>query len=244
MIVLLWIGCAPSEYEFVDVVPDLVEDMPAATAPIYFHTPQSLWAWDPADPEPWRIGTFLDPDDRPLTTNISDIAIDEEGRIFGCGGGAFFRIDPETALAVGIASSPAPMVGLAFREDGVLLGAGEDIYVIHPRLLTIIETFGSSSDINTIGDVVEGFDGNLIWSVRHERAGRLLIEMHPKSGAILAERPLDASQTYGLAALDETVYAFTRAGNAFTIDHDTGEILARQFSSALEWWGASQNPAR
>lgn len=219
----------------------VVERVPPATEPIYIHSGLSLWSWSPGDDDPAEIGSFSG--DMPISGGMTDIAIDDRGRMFGCSNTSLYRIDPQTAETQYIGDLDDALWGLTFVDDGRLIGSGSGIYVLDTEDGAFIDTLVAPSEQDqTSGDLVELPDGLLYWttlSFTWDRDGLLVID--PDTGDILKREVTPTPGIWGIAYAEETLYGFDFAGNFIRLDpHGGGEIFDQ---APTGWNGAATNPS-
>jgi hypothetical protein len=223
---------------------DPAVDIPVETAaaPTYVNTANTLYAWDPDGElevvaDLWAaVGTV---------PNITDIAIDLDGHIYGCSSSALFRIHAETGETIQIAELDVYLAGLTFVSDGRLVGAGEGVWFIDT-------TTGALTDLvregryETSGDIIGLPDGLLYWTVwgEDDDADQLIV-IDPDTGQTMHRGDTGVPRIFGLGYAGGTLYGFTDTATVIAIDPDfgggTGE---RPLGTDGGWWGATTNPVR
>jgi len=213
-----------------------------AEAPTYVNTSDALYAWDP-DGELELIAGFWSPDG--AVQDITDIAIDGDGYIYGCSNSTLYRIHAETGQALGLASIDLYLAGLTFVSDGRLVGAGDGVYLIDPTDGSF-EILVEEGLYTTSGDIVGLPDGLLYWTVWGEEDGDpdRLIVIDPDTGRTVDRGDAGVERIFGLGYADDVLYGFTDAATVVRIDPDFGGATQERPLGAGGWWGATTNPVR
>ncbi|MEL6346218.1 MAG: hypothetical protein AAFV53_24115 [Myxococcota bacterium] len=225
----------------------------AADEQIYVNSNDHLWSWDPETDDLVSIGEFFDKEGffatGPGNQGMTDIAIDQNGRMYGWAFGSLFRIDPETAKLRHIHDFSRGLFGLTFH-DGMLLGAGLEVVALDLQMASVEETVVSAANsLDTSGDIVGAPDGRVYWSVvdweREHKMDRLvdtLIAIEPDSGKIEHVSDLPLEGVWGLGYAHGMLYGFTRQGKILEISL-SGDARVVSENPGEEWWGATSNPA-
>lgn len=207
----------------------------SATAPIYLHTEDTLFAWSPGDGTS-EVGAFSDDGVR-----MTDIAIDLQGRMLGIATEDLYAIDAETAAVSYLCSIDQYANGLTFLSDGQLVGAGAGIFSIDPSTCDT-RAISDGDGFQTAGDVV-GLPGErLLWTV-NGNSGDRLVAVDPATGATTLIGALGVSGLWGVGYADGLLHGFAVGGQAVVIDPDTAAVQSVE-SLAGAWWGATTNPVR
>lgn len=221
--------------------PDAAEP-PPAREPIYIHTGDTLYSYDPethiADP----IGMFRSASG-PIT-DMADIAIDLDGRMFGgTVEQVVYAIDPSTGFCRRRFEFDDRLNGLTFLSDGTLVVAGERVSLIDPGSGRMIREMVGAERYETSGDIVGLPDGKLYWTVRGERNGNgdRVIRIDPETGRAEELGVTNVQRIYGLGYADGILYGFSSDGVVVHIDATTGVVI-RERSLSARWWGATTNP--
>ena len=210
--------------------------------PVYVHTAESLFGWEPTTGVLTRVNDFNDGVGGDFDTSMTDIAIDGEGNFFGVSFDGLHGIDPVTAAVWDIATMDMDLVGLAATSDGRLIGAGDGLYEINT-------TTGQTTELvrpgvfETSGDVVGLPDRNLYWLVRSadETAGDRLVVVDPTSADSRVVGAVGLTSLYGVSYAAGALYGFSDLGEVIEIDPDTAEVLSIS-NLDYAWWGATTNP--
>jgi hypothetical protein len=216
-------------------IPDSGDTELVATASVYINTGNSLFSYDPATNAATRIGTFLD---RGVSvTDMTDIAIDLDGYMFGVAYSELYSINPSDASVTWIATMRASLNALTFLSDGRLVGAGDDVvYVdVADGRVTLL---GAAGSYVSSGDILGLPDGFLYWSVQ---GGDDLVRIDPTDGRATRVGSIGTSGVYGLGYADGVLYGFTGNSESLEIDAASGRgSNVRRLGGA--WYGATTNP--
>ena len=214
-----------------DTVDPPDDTAPVATESVYLNTADTLYSYDPITNVATRIGTFG------VSEDITDIAIDLNGSMYGCSFSTLYSINPVTARAARIAAVADDLVGLTFVSDGRLVGAGGLVSFVDTgtgRLTTLV----SSGQYTTSGDIIGLPDGQLYWTVQ---GGDQLIRIDPNSGDTTRMGNINVSSIFALGYANGDLYGFTSAGRRVVIDETNGRATDNDALGGV-WWGATTNP--
>lgn len=216
-------------------VPDTGDTELVATSSVYLNTGNSLFAYDPATNVATRIGTFLE---RGVSvTNMTDIAIDLDGYMFGVAWSELYSINPNDASVTWIATMGASLNALTFLSDGRLVGAGDDVVYVDVANGRV-STLGAAGSFVSSGDILGLPDGYLYWSVQ---GGDDLVRIDPADGRASRVGSIGTSGIYGLGYGDGVLYGFSGNSESLEIDATTGRGRnVRRLGGA--WYGATTNP--
>ncbi len=222
---------------------------PPAVEPVYIHTGDTLYSYDPDNNGIQRIGQFHDARGQ-LDVPVVDIAIDLDGIMYGGTrsangepeGNGVYVIDPETALARLVFEFDDYLHGMTFLDDGRLVIAGDRVSVVDPITGTVLLNFPAANAYETSGDIVGLPDGNLYWTVRGEQADDV-VRIDPSTGRLENLGTARLTGIYGLGYADGQLFGFSRDGFVVVIDPSTGAVL-RQDRLDGRWFGATTNPVR
>ncbi|MEQ9498691.1 MAG: PQQ-binding-like beta-propeller repeat protein [Deltaproteobacteria bacterium] len=226
---------------------------PVAMEPVYIHTGETLFAYDPATNTTSQIGDFFVTSGQ--LEDMVDIAIDSEGRLFGgtrqagsqADANRIYQIDPETAECRYRFSYDDTLHGLTFLPDGRLVIAGERVSVVDPISGAQLVEFPAANAYQTSGDIVGLPDGNLYWTVRGERRmdgsyeNDSVVRIDPSTGNISWLGEAAVTRIYGLGYANGQLFGFSSMGVVVTIQPENG-VVVRQAPLAGRWFGATTNP--
>jgi hypothetical protein len=224
--------------------------VPQADEPVYIHTGETLYSYDPAANRASRIGDFRT-DEGPLTDMV-DTAIDRDGTMYGgvtehVGNGVFsnrvYLIDPETAFCRFLFEFDDVLHGMTFLGDGRLVIAGERVSVIDAQTGQPLVAWPATDAFATSGDVVGLPDGMLYWTVEPEAMGGSdrVVRIDPSSGNTQVIGDATVGRIFGLGYAEGVLYGFTSRGEVVTLDPVSGSVLGIQVLSG-RWYGATTNP--
>lgn len=213
-----------------------------ARAPIYLNEGGALFSWNPAlGDAPERLGNFVGD---ATVSNMTDIAVDMEGRLFGCTRDALWEIHAQSGRVRRVTTLDASLnlTGLTFVSDGRLVGAGDGLYFLDPATgaATVLVPPGP---YETSGDVVGLPDGLLYWAIRGLSSDRLAV-VDPDNGQVAVRGEFFAEKLYGLGYANERLYAFGDDATVRAVDPATasGEVVGTLGTQG--WYGATTNPVR
>ncbi|MEL6184053.1 MAG: hypothetical protein AAFU79_05455 [Myxococcota bacterium] len=219
-----------------------------ATEPIYIHTGDTLYSYDPVAHRATWIGRFETLGGE-LIEPMVDVAIDARGVMYGGSGASrdpkrVFRIDPGTGRCTFLFEVDDNLNGMAFDGLGRLVAAGETLRVLDPSTGRTVVTFeDAGSRFTTSGDVVGLPDGNLYWTVRGEADGEAdrLVRLDPSTGRPALLGSLGVDRLFGLGYAQGELFGFTPSGEVVVIDPASGRVLEAR-SLEGRWFGATANP--
>jgi hypothetical protein len=204
--------------------------------PVYLHTSETLYSWDPESGTLGIVGNFFRADEAEIE-GITDIAIDASGRFYGVSFSTLYGINGHTAEIWPISALDFPLFGLTCTSDGRLVGGGDGLVEIDP-LTGAISTLVPEGHFETSGDLVGLPDGLLYWAVRE---GDELVVVDPNSGVTVPRGEIGVEHIYGLAYASGALYGFTPEGQVLEISPTTGDVLS-QAALPGAWYGATANP--
>lgn len=223
---------------------------PNGRAFVYGHSSGSLYLLDADTLDVTLIGTFrfFDQNGNPTSDEMTDIAVDADGNVFGCSYDTLYRVDRDTAEATKIASLSDSYNGLTFVPAGmiepneILVGASNtfgNIYKIDTGTgaATSLGRYGgswkSSGDIVAInGDHIYATVNTLFNTTDH------LATIDPTTGtATVMNAAIGFNDVWGLGYWAGVLYGFTETGLIITIDTGTG-VGTQLFDRSTAFWGA------
>ena len=214
-------------------------DSAPATAPVYVHDADTLYAWDAAKLSALPIAPFADAATGSPITGFSDLAIDAEGTLYGAAAGTLYRVNPRTGGVSAEQVLPDQGTGLGFLPDGRLIVAGMGLAALD--LATgAVETLVPGGAFVTSGDVVATPDGLVHWTVT-TTGGDAWVVFDPTTHQTDVRGLVGTSELWGVAWSEERLWAFSAAGEAWTVDPSTGHGTLAATGGA-PWYGATTNP--
>jgi hypothetical protein len=240
-----------------DTVPDEADPFPndpskpvlAQPKRVYPHTASRLFTMDVDTYQIVDLGQF---NGSTFSGQMTDLAIDQYGVIYGVTFYDLYACDATTATCYHLAALPQSFNGLTMVPPGVL----------HPYLDTLIGiansgawyrvtlTGSGTAQLTQIGTYGSGYtssgDAFAIEGVgtygsvdKTGQSSDVIVSVDPKTGAVLSEvGPVTGySSLYGLAGWQGVVFGFDASGAVLSIDTTTGAAtLITQTNNS--WWGA------
>lgn len=212
-----------------------------ATEPVYIHTGDQLYSYDPMTNRAALIGSFRT--NRGTIASVVDIAIDLNGRMYG---GTIekeiYQIDPANASCTYLATYDDILHGMTFISDGRLVVAGLRVATVDPRTGRVLEELVPEGTYETSGDIIGLPDGKLYWSVRGELGdGDRLVKIDPANGRATLLGQGNVAGLYGLGYAYGELYGFSRDGVSVKLDQLNG-ASSEERSLQGRWFGATTNP--
>jgi hypothetical protein len=211
---------------------------------IYAHTASELYSWLPGPAKPKLVAKFGWPNDG-LKHEMTDMAIDHDGRLYGLSYDGLYRCDADTADCTNLAAFDQDFNGMTVVPAGTIQPAVETIVAISNNggwyrvevqgtqaLLTLMGTYGPGYE--SAGDAYSIEGVGTFAAVNSGFGGTLLVQVDPKNGKVqkeIATIPGDA--IYGLAGMGNQVFAFDESGQIFR-----GDVTSSQFTAYLTTWQA------
>ncbi|MFZ5481416.1 MAG: hypothetical protein ACOZNI_31940 [Myxococcota bacterium] len=202
-----------------------------ATEPVYLNTSSTLYSYDPDANSATSLGRFS------CSSNMTDIAIDLDGYMYGVDGSALYSIDPRDAQCARVAAVDDYFVGLTFVSDGRLVASGDTVAFLDTssgRATTLVR----AGEYTTSGDIIGLPDGMLYWTVQ---GADDLVQVDPNDGSTTRVGRINVSDIFGLGYHDGTLYGFTSGGQRVVIDETNAQATDNDRLSGT-WWGATTNP--
>ena len=225
---------------------DATPDDWTATEIMYAHTASELFSVDPEPPYTVTpVSTFFRSDGEPAP-NITDLAVNLQGAMYGVSTNGLWRIAPVTGeLEFVTETDDEFFVALTFLSSGTLLGGSNgDLLqiVVSPPALEVISAFPDGWEWD--GDMVGLPDGLLYCAVKgvdDDEASLMIYDADDDS--VVSVEPTGHTRLFGVGFGMGTLFGFTDGGDILSIDVDTGEatIVA---SPGHAFWGAATNPVR
>ncbi len=206
-----------------------------ATEAIYLNTGNTLYSYDPASNKASVVGRFTD--GRVNVTDMTDIAIDLSGYMYGCAYSVLYRINPHTAEATYVGTMDGSLNGLTFVSDGRLIGAGDGVVFIDTNNGAFSPLY-TGTKYTSSGDIIGLPDGMLYWTVT---GGDNLVRIDPNNGKPTDLGSIGVSQIFALGYADGDLYGFTNNDQVIVIDSSNARTTSTDRLNG-SWWGATTNP--
>lgn len=247
-----------------DNVPDHADPFPddaarpgvVNAATVYAHTSSELYFLEVKSGDVFLVDAFHWPSDA-ASTQMTDIAIDRFGVLYGVSFGDVFVIHPQTAQCWRLAPLPQEFNGLT-HVPGAVVGQADDMLVGVSNAggwwqLTLAPTVPPSAQqrvqITYLGAYGQGWsssgdafsiDGVGTFATVDNGAGEdHLVRLDPVTGAVQADlAPLAGFYSvYGLAGWRGKAFGFDASGEVMVIDLASGAIVSHK-DTGHAWWGA------
>lgn len=217
---------------------------------LYAHTGTELYRLDLEKSKLTFVGNFTFDKNG---GDVNDIAIDRFGTLYAVGIAAAYICDRETAACKYLAKLPVSYNGLTFVPDGVvdpveeaLIGMGAD------GSWNWIKLVAGKATINKLGEFggswVTSGDGFSVYgigtfaTIKGKGNGDSLAEIDPKTGKLLKIiGETGVTGLFGFAWWSGKFYAFSKAGDLYTLDVNTGKATKAtniSMPKGKAWYGA------
>ncbi|MFO0645899.1 MAG: hypothetical protein U0326_06650 [Polyangiales bacterium] len=231
---------------FGDVIP---LDRPASdVAPlddvlVYANTASELYRVEPRSFAITLVGrfTFSDSD---RDHQMTDIAVNAAGEIWGITFNAIYRIDAATARCTLVSPLEGQYNGLTFVPVGVLNPSAEvllavagsgDYYVVNTGTGRV-QRLGSYGAYASSGDLVSIASAET-WAIVKVLGDDNLARVDLRTGRTTLVGPTGVDDVWGLGYWRSRLYGFTQGGQFVTLDPATGRATV-QSTASRAWWGA------
>lgn len=228
---------------------------PAENAAVYAHSSSTLYRVDPDTFEVSMVAPFGWPS---FADQMTDIAIDKDGRMIGVSFTSVYEIDPDTAQATllsdalagefnGLSFVPAGQVGFPEGPDVLVGSRGTDgaIFSIDPSTGAATPIGSMGGDWVSSGDLVSisGFGTVATLTTYGALGPDVLAELAPQT---FAATPIGSNTGYadlwGIGFWKGKVFGFSQDGTFVLVDTTTG-VATVQEVSGVSWWGAAVTTA-
>lgn len=222
---------------------------------VYGHSRDTLYRLDPETSAVTLIGKLEG------CGNLIDLAINQDGAVFGASSEAFYAIDKGTGRCEELGRGTYP-TSLSFVPDGTF-GAGEALVGYEEGVYVRIDTKTGAKtsvgdlggDLVSSGDIVSVKDGPTFLTVKPARGAPrnapcsesdCLVEVDPKTGRMLKNwKETGYKSVFGLAFWGGDVYGFTSQGEIFKVTLGGGlktmAIAVPGAPTDLQFWGAGSS---
>ncbi|GDX83348.1 hypothetical protein LBMAG42_51590 [Deltaproteobacteria bacterium] len=212
-------------------------DPEVATESVYINSGSTLYGYDPTTNTATTIGVFKD--GGVTVSDMTDIAIDLSGHMYGIAYTEVYQINPTTAVVTDLGAIRDNCNALTFVSDGTLVAAC-DSGVITIDTTTLKSNKLGGTAYTSSGDIIGLPDGMLYWSVQGG-ASDDLVQVNPTNGQSTLLGSIGTSGVYALGYANGALYGFTSANKVIVIDSTTGRTTSTDKLSGT-WWGATTNP--
>lgn len=218
---------------------------------IYAHTSSTLYTVDVAEPyTEAMVGAFKFSQDG-CNHQMTDVAIDRYGVLYGVSFDCGYVIHPQTAQAIRLGSLPTSFNGLTLVPKGIL-DPNKDVLVGTAnngdwyRLALMNGVFMAQkigqygAGYTSAGDAFSIENVGTFGAVNKTGvSGTVIVEVDPATGAVQKELATLAgfSAIYGLAGWQGLILAFSSGGEVFRIHPTSGEVT-NLGDKNISWWGA------
>lgn len=229
---------------------DVQEPVGGPVGELYAHTATELYRLDLDLSKLTFVGKFsFDKNGG----DVNDIAIDRFGTLYAVGVAAAYVCDRETAACKYLAKLPVSYNGLTFVPDGVvdpveeaLIGMGADGSWNWIKLVAGKATIKKLGEFGgtwvTSGDGFSVFSIGTFATIKGKGNTDSLAEIDPKTGKLLKIiGETGVTGLFGFAWWSGKFYAFSKAGDLYTLDVKTGKATKAtniQMPKGKSWYGA------
>lgn len=243
-----------------DLVPDEDDEAPfdpvwpglALPGSIYAHTSSALFRWTPALGTPLPVGIFSLPSDG-YNHQVTDIAIDLDGKLFAVTFDALYRCSASNADCVLLAVTDQSFNGFTLVPKGTLSPVSDELvaisqsgawnHVVLNGTTASISPLGSyGGNYSSSGDAYSIDELGTFAAVNKTGASSdLLVRVDPLTGAVIEEigAIVGYDEVWGLAGLADAAYGFDEGGAIIKLDLDTGAAtVVLPADQGEPWWGA------
>ncbi len=210
---------------------------------VYANTASELYRVDPRGFAITLVGrfTFSDSDQ---DHQMTDIAVNAAGEIWGITFNAIYRIDAATARCTLVSPLEGQYNGLTFVPVGVLNPSAEvllavagsgDYYVVNTSTGRV-QRLGSYGAYASSGDLVSIASAET-WAIVKVLGEDNLARVDLRTGRTTLVGPTGVDDVWGLGYWRSRLYGFTQGGQFVTLDPATGRATV-QSTASRAWWGA------
>lgn len=210
---------------------------------VYANTASELYRVEPRSFAITLVGrfTFSDSD---RDHQMTDIAVNAAGEIWGITFNAIYRIDAATARCTLVSPLEGQYNGLTFVPVGVLNPSAEvllavagsgDYYVVNTGTGRV-QRLGSYGAYASSGDLVSIASAET-WAIVKVLGDDNLARVDLRTGRTTLVGPTGVDDVWGLGYWRSRLYGFTQGGQFVTLDPATGRATV-QSTASRAWWGA------
>jgi hypothetical protein len=214
---------------------------------VYAHSGSDLFSVDPETLQFSRVGNFAIREPAPVKflNDVTDIAVDRDGRIVGTTFNRLLEIDPKTGDCKPIATLPP---GRSFNGlSWIRVDTGEERLLattLDGGVFQIDPATGAASLVGSLGGGQRS-SGDLVSVASY---GTLVTVTGPGSDRLARIDPITGQATmigetgfqkiWGLGFWGNRVFGFTNSGQFILIDPKTGAGMLVESIPAFPFWGA------
>ena len=216
-------------------------DLPTATAAIYVNDSSNLYTYDLPTDTVRFVGTFYEQTTGGACNWMVDIAIDNNGHLYGTCGNELVQIDPTNGTFVHALYLDQEYVGLTFLSNGKLVLAGNGEVRLWDPSTNGVSVLNDGTDYVTSGDLVGLPDGKLYWTVT---GGDDLVRLDANNGNTAWVGATSSNwdhQIWGVAWAEGQLFGFTGSGQVLQINATNATVTVRA-SHSTSFYGAAANP--
>jgi hypothetical protein len=208
---------------------------------VYGHTASALYRVDPIAHTVAIVGNFQG------CSYINDIALDQNGILYGATGTALYSISTQSARCTLIANGTFPN-SLSFVPVGTLDGANEALVGYEGGDYVRIDTnTGNKTVVGSLGggyvssgDVVSAIGGSTYVTVKGNGCSDCLVEVDPKTGALLKNwGDVGHTDVFGVAFWGGKVYGFANDGSLFEMSLANDSVTSTTLQSPANAWAGA-----
>jgi len=231
----------------VDADPNRADRIPPPeNAAVYAHSATELYRVDPDTLQVSFVAAFVWPMG---ADQMTDIAIDKDGRMIGISFDKVYSVDETTAICTYLAALGSQFNGLSFipaqdidpTGDEILVGAALDgsFIELNPNTgaTTPIGNYGGG--LTSSGDIVSVSGFGTVATVKQGGLGNdLLARVDPSTGIATVIGNTGIANIWGVGFWGNQVFGFSSDNSFVLIDPTTGTSMNVE-TSAVSWWGAA-----
>ncbi len=208
---------------------------------VYGQTASALYRIDPVAHTNALVGKFQG------CTYVNDIALDQNGNLYGVTGNALYTISTQSARCTLIANGTFPN-SLSFVPQGTLDSANEALVgYVGGDYVRIDTTSGMVTKVGVLGggfvssgDVVSTIGGATYVTVKGNGCADCLVEADPKTGALVKNwGDVGHTDVFGVAFWGGRVYGFANDGSLFEMTLANGAVSSITLSSPANAWAGA-----
>ncbi|HEY8142129.1 MAG TPA: hypothetical protein VIG06_05635 [Kofleriaceae bacterium] len=220
---------------------------PASVTYVFAHSDQELYRVDPDTLEIQLVGRF---DWSNGHDEMTDIAIDRDGRMIGISYDRVYAVNSDTASTSYLADLDRDFNGLSFLPDPsqpeveILIGAAQDgsVYEIDPMTGASTSRGNYGDGMGSSGDIVSvaGFGTAATVTMGFGGSDQLARVENDSSADLIGDTGVE--DLWGLGFWGDKVYGFAEDGSFVLLDVNTGEAQLIE-RAGVAWWGAGVTTA-